>query len=292
MELLISIAMGAALIEVYAWLPSFCRWLLERAVSIVPSDEQERWRSEWTTTLEGLPNSAVRLAHALSLVLYGAPRIRSDFREQTLEELDSVLLPELADFEIHLQAKADLVADRLKEFASHGEQIGSELTLKMREILGTVANCRNTIDRSSNLPAMASQDLTEALARCTTVTEAQTARLLEVFKKAKFLEYAEDLIRATENAARTAGKHRQAFEALRAPGQPFREWEAALDAACDACNADIEAMDKWMEVHKDREIEDDDYNCDWTEVEAAFGALKSTMAGVRVQMSIEKKVAN
>jgi hypothetical protein len=65
MELLISILVGLGIMEAYAWLPATCQWLLESAVSHLPTENQERCREEWTESLEALPNTAMRLGPRL-----------------------------------------------------------------------------------------------------------------------------------------------------------------------------------------------------------------------------------
>src|SRR5262245_24421685 len=67
MDLLISTLISLLVREGYAWLPKVSQWLIERAVRRLPVDLQERWREEWKADSDALPNSGVKLAHALGL---------------------------------------------------------------------------------------------------------------------------------------------------------------------------------------------------------------------------------
>ena len=78
MELLISILVGLCLIEVYAWLPVLSQWVLERAVSRLPAQDQERCREEWKASLgdHRQPIACVRRRHACAATAAGG-RARS-----------------------------------------------------------------------------------------------------------------------------------------------------------------------------------------------------------------------
>ena len=67
MELVISIVIGILIVEGYAWLPTISQWLVNLTVRQLPAEHQERCREEWTANLNALPNTLVRLVHALSL---------------------------------------------------------------------------------------------------------------------------------------------------------------------------------------------------------------------------------
>jgi len=62
------LATSFLLIEMYAWLPGFSTWLLERAVRQLALEDRERCREEWASALEAYPNTVVRLCHALSFL--------------------------------------------------------------------------------------------------------------------------------------------------------------------------------------------------------------------------------
>jgi hypothetical protein len=77
MDLLISILIGLAMIELYAWLPKASEWLLDLAIRSLPDEERERCHEEWAAALEALPNTLAKLWHAVSFVV-AACTIRSD----------------------------------------------------------------------------------------------------------------------------------------------------------------------------------------------------------------------
>lgn len=90
MELVISVVVGVLIVEAYVWLPKVSEWLIERAVQRVRSEDQDRCREEWKAGLDALPNTAIKLAHALSY--HGtARRINADFFENELTEINALI---------------------------------------------------------------------------------------------------------------------------------------------------------------------------------------------------------
>jgi hypothetical protein len=67
MELLTTVLIGLALVEIYAWLPRVCMWIVELAIRLLPPGQRERWREEFQEGQSALPQSAWRLVHAISL---------------------------------------------------------------------------------------------------------------------------------------------------------------------------------------------------------------------------------
>src|SRR2546430_16178812 len=87
MELLISILIGILTIEAYAWLPQLSHWLIDRAVERLRKEDQVRCREEWRAGLATLPNTIVRLAHAISCI-GAATKMNNDFFENKLSGVD------------------------------------------------------------------------------------------------------------------------------------------------------------------------------------------------------------
>ena len=87
MELVISVVVGVLLVEAYAWLPKISEWLIERAVRRLPVETQERCREEWKADSHSLPNSGVKLLHALSLSC-AANQINIDILEAKFDEYE------------------------------------------------------------------------------------------------------------------------------------------------------------------------------------------------------------
>src|SRR5271165_4733135 len=90
MELVISIVIGILVVEAYAWLPKTSEWLTERAVLRLRSEDQDRCREEWKAGLDALPNTVIRLVHALSY-LGAAQKINADFFESNLTEINALV---------------------------------------------------------------------------------------------------------------------------------------------------------------------------------------------------------
>jgi hypothetical protein len=86
MELAISIAVAVLLAEAYVWLPKISEWLIEHAVSKLQAEDQARCREEWKAGLAVLPNSGVKLLHALSFS-FAAKSINGDSMEAKLEQV-------------------------------------------------------------------------------------------------------------------------------------------------------------------------------------------------------------
>jgi len=55
--------------EASAWLPVLSRWLLDLALSRLPSDQTERFREEWTADLLDYPGAASRAIRALGICM-------------------------------------------------------------------------------------------------------------------------------------------------------------------------------------------------------------------------------
>lgn len=90
MELVISVVVGILIVEAYVWLPKISDWLIERAVQRLRSEDQDRCREEWLAGLDALPNTVIKLVHALSY-LGAARRINSDFYENKLYEINALI---------------------------------------------------------------------------------------------------------------------------------------------------------------------------------------------------------
>jgi hypothetical protein len=90
MELVISVVVGILIVEAYVWLPKISEWLIERAVQCLRSEDQDRCREEWKAGLNALPNTAIKLVHALSY-LGAARRINADFFENKVTEINALI---------------------------------------------------------------------------------------------------------------------------------------------------------------------------------------------------------
>ena len=92
MEILISILIGFAIMECYAWSNSFSKWLLERAARQIEDSDRERCREEWTADLEAMPNTIFKLIFAVqSFRASTVKSINSDIINADWKELDTAL---------------------------------------------------------------------------------------------------------------------------------------------------------------------------------------------------------
>ena len=86
-EVAISLVLAVLLVEAYAWLPKISDWLVERAVSrLLAEEDQARCREEWKASLDALPNSVVKLRHALSFC-FAPQKINANSMQAKLEQL-------------------------------------------------------------------------------------------------------------------------------------------------------------------------------------------------------------
>ena len=65
MEILISIFVGAVLIEAYAWLDPLAKWLVRRAARQLPEENRDAFTEQFTADVDAMPNSVFKLAFAL-----------------------------------------------------------------------------------------------------------------------------------------------------------------------------------------------------------------------------------
>jgi hypothetical protein len=69
MDLLIAFIASLLRAEFYAWMPRLSEWLIEREISRLVPELQDRYREEWKASLYDIPNSVTKVVHALSFVL-------------------------------------------------------------------------------------------------------------------------------------------------------------------------------------------------------------------------------
>jgi hypothetical protein len=89
-ELMISVVIGILIVEAYAWLPKLSEWLIDRAVQPLRSEDQNRCREEWMAGLAALPNTLIRLVHALSYI-GAAHKINAECFERRITAIDALI---------------------------------------------------------------------------------------------------------------------------------------------------------------------------------------------------------
>jgi hypothetical protein len=90
MELVISVVIGILIVEAYAWLPKLSEKIIEWVVQGLRSEDQDRGREEMTADLNALPNTVVKLIHALSY-LGAAQKMNADFFDSKLAAIDALI---------------------------------------------------------------------------------------------------------------------------------------------------------------------------------------------------------
>lgn len=92
-SIVITIVVGVLLTEGYAWQPRFAKWLVELAVSQLIPSERDRYREEWNAHLQDIPNSVVKVVHALSFAWPLTTRqINGAIVDAALAEIDSAFV--------------------------------------------------------------------------------------------------------------------------------------------------------------------------------------------------------
>ena len=93
MELVMSLLIGALLMEGYAWLPRFSDFICELAVRRVHLADRDRCREEWKAALNELPNTIIKLVHA---VCYFGAGSASALRGSAVDGCNALLPASLA----------------------------------------------------------------------------------------------------------------------------------------------------------------------------------------------------
>jgi len=286
MELLISLIVGVVVLEAYAWLNPLCEWLVRKAVSYVQVEEQERAQEEWTESLGTLPNSAVRLIHALSYVA-SVPRIRSDFREQALEELDEAILefPKLAS---ELEQPWERVSLKVIAYVSRATNPENSLKRSTESLLATLIRIEKKVrsNPESKISAGTVEELAEALQRCREATGSFGNSTSQTITEEvnKLLEKIERYSAEARKIATALRDYIPALEKLRSSRMRHRDWEAAYYKISRDLDDYVSALHKLSEQTTTVEpiaddIEDDDQEL--KEFNDAFTALKVLGARLR-----------
>jgi hypothetical protein len=239
MELLISIIIGVVIIEAYAWLPALCRWLVERAVSHLPTEDQERCREEWKASLETLPNTAVRLAHALSFIL-AARKVTAEFWEETFEELNTTV-DELIAMRRDMERKREPLVTMAQEIVAFGVEQETEFARDAQELLTTITHVKDIV--AEKIPPAVAQDMIESLLHLSAELPEVDARFLMSMRteREKLLGNAERLIGQFRAADALLEKHLLVLGALQKRKLPSKDLEAAIGQACDDLMQDFDA---------------------------------------------------
>jgi hypothetical protein len=84
METLISLLIGAGLIEIYAWLDPLAKWLVRRAAKTLPAQKSEAFAEQFLADVEAMPNSVAKLYFALRNCTFAASAIRQALHREAL----------------------------------------------------------------------------------------------------------------------------------------------------------------------------------------------------------------
>jgi hypothetical protein len=89
MEILISIFIGVALMELYAWLDPLAKWLVDRVAKKLPEDRRADFTEQFMADLATLPNSVAKVYFAFRDCTLAAQNIYQNvYREKFLSMAD------------------------------------------------------------------------------------------------------------------------------------------------------------------------------------------------------------
>jgi hypothetical protein len=89
MEILISIVIGIALMELYAWLDPLAKWLVDRVAKNLPEDRRADFTEQFMADLATLPNSVAKVYFAFRDCTLAAQHIYQNvYREKYLSVAD------------------------------------------------------------------------------------------------------------------------------------------------------------------------------------------------------------
>jgi hypothetical protein len=253
MELLISIVVAAGAIEVYAWLPIICQRLVEFAVSGLPTEDQERCREEWTANLEALPNSALRISHALSFIL-AARRIAADFWEMTFDELDGFVV-DIAATRQDVQNKHNMIVERVEKLRSYLLAEETEHNLSTQRLVVTLAKAKDAVvgAQQTRLPAALAEEVIGSIQHVSAALPTANERFLGAFKTEteKLLKRSDQFSSALRTLNVLLQKHALSLQDLRTR-EPSKDLETAIVKFCEDAIQDWDAWhNMWEAVVED-----------------------------------------
>jgi hypothetical protein len=278
MELLISIIVGAGIIEVYSWLPALCRWLVDSAVSRLPEEDQERCREEWNASLETMPSTLLRLVHAASYVL-AAHRITTELWEEKIEELNEAAL-QISDMRSHFERQRARLSVGLQKLDSWPDE-AKELARTVDGLVISIISVKDTVVRNqgTKIPAAVADDVIGPL-----VHICETLPVLNGQVTSKMLTQGEALIEKGRQitAVLLEGeallrRHALVLDAVRARGLPAKEFCAAVERAFEDASRELEGWHQSMET-LDLSV---DVEFAWKEYDPLFASLRSVVATLR-----------
>jgi len=152
MEILISIAIGAALMELYVWLDPICKHLIGWAAKKLPAGREEEFQAQWEADLATVPNSIFKLYFVLRDCILPIRDIEQImFREEFAELADSmdgiIDLNRLARLELRssaVLARSESMTSRLISTLDNGLQ-------RIHKLRGDDAGGRSAIERCNVL---------------------------------------------------------------------------------------------------------------------------------------------
>ena len=87
-----SIALGALVCELYVWLPKLSHLALQGATRRLPKHLRDRYAEEWAAHQDALPNTIIKLAHAVGCYLAAGRVPKVDEIEEEAQMFSSLLM--------------------------------------------------------------------------------------------------------------------------------------------------------------------------------------------------------
>jgi hypothetical protein len=86
-SILVSLLVGVALMEVYAWLNPLARWLVGRAARQLPDEHRDAFTELWTADLENIPNSLAKIIFAYRHCTLAVRAVCDEIRRDKLQSM-------------------------------------------------------------------------------------------------------------------------------------------------------------------------------------------------------------
>jgi hypothetical protein len=169
-DILIAFIASLLRAEFYAWMPRLSKWLIEREISRLVPELQDRYREEWKAFLFDMPNSVTKVVHALSFVVARTVnKMNGEFVEANLNEFDRALEP-LAAKHYDNANKIRNVQLSIRQQLARLKDLDDDVVNRARDMKSSMAGRETLLDLVGAIEDF-EHCLVRALTRATTLTK-------------------------------------------------------------------------------------------------------------------------
>jgi Rad3-related DNA helicase len=201
MEILISILIGVALMEGYAWLDPLAKWLIIRAARKLPEKHREAFTEQWTADVAAMPNSFAKLLFALRNCTLAINDIRQEIYRNQFEamanesellidrvggslgevlEKSSALLRQTESFEPKVISTFNQLLDDLQQRQHHDAKDAIDRVRALTPaVVKELSNCHASLEQTYTIFTILAAALHGPLARAADAHSRLKKRLLD-----------------------------------------------------------------------------------------------------------------